>query len=193
MNYGDFKDKETKFLDNFYADTVDLIESRSIWDNYNWVVVAQIPPAGSKLIPDDRICLGVVKVEESNLDHKRLHCWQEITDFESTAGYSYDMVLKDLLKVTLPKPELKGFFLKATVLIEMKDWSTVSLTYCSYEAVGTNGSITTNLELDPGASGTAFGDGGESFNTGLFKDWTGSYTYQIRQMWKSFGSGCFSF
>ena len=79
------------------------------------------------------------------------------------------------------------------MLIEMKDWSTVSLTYCSYEAVGTNGSITTNLELDPGASGTAFGDGGESFNTGLFKDWTGSYTYQIRQMWKSFGSGCFSF
>ena len=193
MNYGDFKDKETKFLDKFYADTVDLIESRSIWDNYNWVVVAQIPPAGSKLIPDDRICLGVVKVEESNLDHKRLHCWQEVTDFESTTGYSYDMVLKDLLKVTLPKPELKGFFLKATVLIEMKDWSTVTLTYCSYEAVGTNGSITTNLELDPGASGTAFGDGGESFNTGLFKDWTGSYTYQIRQMWKSFGSGCFSF
>ena len=193
MNYGDFHDKESKFLDKYYADTIDLIESRSIWENYNWVVVAQIPPAGSKLLPDDRICLGVVKVEETNLDHERLHCWQELFDFESTTGYSYDLPLKDLLKVTLPKPDLKGYFLKATVQIEMKDWNSVVLTYCSYEAVGANGSVTTNLKLDAGASGTAFGNGGESFDAGLFNDWSGEYTYQIRQMWKSFGSGCFSF
>jgi hypothetical protein len=187
MNYGEFVEKENKFVEKFYPDTIDLIDSRSIWDDYNWVIVAQIPPAGSKVLPDDRICLGVVKVEESNLDHKRLHCWQEIREFENTAGYSFDMLDNGLLQVKLPQPELKGFFLKAEVLIEMKDWSTVTITYCSYEAVGTNGTATINLKLDPGPGGI------ESFDVELFNDWTGAYTYRIKQMWKSFGAGCFSF
>ena len=187
MNYGEFVEKENKFIEKFFPDTIDLIDSRSIWDDYNWVVVAQIPPAGSTVFPDERICLGVVKVEESNLDHKRLRCWQEVTEFENTTGYSFDMIDKGLLKVKLPQPELKGFFLKTEVLIEMEDWSTVTITFCSYEAVGTNGTTTINLKLDPGPGGI------ESFDVELFNDWTGAYTYRIQQMWKSFGAGCFSF
>lgn len=193
MNYGEFVDNNSEFYEKYFPETIDLIESRSVWDNYNWTVVAQIPPAGSKVNLEYRPCLGIVKINELELNRRRLRCWREINGFEEFESFKYNMLSKDLISLTLTDPDLKGYFLKAKVWIEMKDWNSVMLTYCSYEPIGVNGSADINLELDAGASGTVFGDGGESFDAGLFNDWNGEYTYTIESIEKSFGNGCFSF
>ena len=193
MNYGEFVDNNSEFNEKYFPDTIDLIESRSVWDNYNWMVVAQIPPAGSKVNLEDRPCLGIVKTDELELDRQKLRCWREINGFEDLEGYKYNMLSKDLISITLTDLDLNGYFLKSKVWIEMKDWNSVMLTYCSYEPIGANGSTDINLKLDAGASGTVFGDGGESFDAGLFNDWNGEYTYRVEKIEKSFGSGCFSY
>lgn len=193
MTYGDFVENNSKLIETYFPDTIDLIASRSIWDQYNWKVVSQIPPAGTRLKPEDRLCLGVVKLDEVNSTRQRLRCWQEITGFEDIQGFDYDLQSKDLMSLSLRSSDLTGYFLKARVWIEMKDWNSVMLTYCSYEPVGLGESSTINLKLNTGASGSIFGDGGESFDVGLFNDWYGEYTYRIETIEKSFGSGCFSF
>jgi hypothetical protein len=193
MNYGEFVDNNTKFIEKYFPDTIDLIESRSVWNNYNWVIVAQIPPAGSKFVKDERLCFGVVKTDELDLSRQRLSCWQELIGFADLSGFDYNLLSKDLISISINDPDLKGYFLKAKVWIEMKDWNSVMLTYCSYEPVGVNGNSSINLKLDAGASGTVFGDGGESFDAGLFNDWNGEYTYEVKKIEKSYGSGCFSF
>jgi len=193
MNYGDFVDSNAKFIEKYFPDTIDLIESRSVWNNYNWVIVAQTPPAGSKIGRDERLCFGVVKTDEINLSHQILRCWQEIVGFAEFSGFDYNLLSKDLISISINDADLIGYFLKAKVWIEMKDWNSVMLTYCSYEPVGVKGNSSINLKLDAGASGTVFGNGGESFDAGLFNDWNGEYTYEVKKIEKSYGSGCFSF
>lgn len=193
MNYGEFVDNNSEFNQKYFPDTIDLIESRSVWDNYNWTVVSQIPAAGSKVSLEDRPCLGIVKTDELELPRQKLRCWREVNGFEDFSGFDFKMLSKDLISIILTDSALEGYFLKAKVRIDMEDWNSVWLTYCSYEPKGVNGSSSTNLKLDAGASGTAFGDGGVSFDAGLFLEWNGAYTYKVEKVEKSYGSGCFSF
>ena len=93
-------------------------------------------------------------MDELDLSRQRLRCWQEIIGFADFSGFDYNLLSKDLISISIDDPDLKGYFLKAKVWIEMKDWNSVMLTYCTYEPVGVNGTSNINLKLDAGASGT---------------------------------------
>ena len=80
MPYSDATDQIDDLSGSYRVDYFDLLRSRSIWSEKNWTVMRQSPTAGRKISDGDRICLGVVKNDET---------WQSLDDmpcYESAAS-----------------------------------------------------------------------------------------------------------
>ena len=188
MTYAEALDKDAKFYDDhYYPDYIDLIEDRSVWDNENWVVIAQSPQPGTLVEPDQRICFGLVKIEETNEFPKILHCWQNVYESTDITDSTFDFIQKDLLKIDSTNKELIGYFLKVSVEINLRDGSSLDLDYCSNKKFGIGGSMTDELELD------TFRTQDNSYDLDTFENWFGDYQYQIEGVSKNLGSGCFSY
>ncbi len=167
----------------------DLISSRSVWDTSNWTVVGQSPPSGEKLVKDQLVCIGIVKIDEAWQTPNRLQCWESANDELQALGDNYKFINKDLIKLTNLPASLEGKQLKAKVEIELDRGDTLYLPFCTYASVA---NFSTNLKLDASNGGDPglFADGGQSFEAGLFLDWNGSYRYSITKLEKSDSSKC---
>jgi len=168
---------------------VDVLSYRSVWDVDNWTVVAQSPNVGASLRKDQLICIGIVKNDETWRTTSPLQCWESAETELGVIGDNYELLLKDLIKVTNVPSSLNGKHLRAEVKIEMDGGSTVYLPYCTYAPVA---GTTTNLKLDASNGGDPgiFANGGQSFEAGLFLDWSGRYRYLIASLEKSSTSKC---
>jgi hypothetical protein len=166
----------------------DLISDRGVWNYDNWVVSSQSPRAGAPLSKNEQVCIGIVKNDETWQTPNQLQCWESAAD-ELSEISGYTMPLKDLIKMNNLPISLNGMHLKAEVEIEMDRGNTVFLPFCTY-AVVANGS--TNLKLDAGNGGDPglFANGGQSFEAGLFLEWTGNYKMSINRLEKSRTSRC---
>jgi hypothetical protein len=188
MTYAEALDKDAKFYDDhYYPDYIDLIEDRSVWDNENWVVIAQSPQPGTLVEPDQRICFGLVKIEETNEFPKILQCWQNVYESTDITDSTFDFIQKDLLKIDSTNKELIGYFLKVSVEIDLSDGSSLDLDYCSNKKFGIGGSMTDELDLD------TFRTQDNSYDLDTFDNWFGDYRYRIKGVSKNLGSGCFSY
>jgi len=167
----------------------DLISSRSVWDTSNWTVVGQSPPTGQKLTKDQRVCIGIVKNDEAWQTPNRLQCWESANVELEALGDNYELISKDLMKLTDLPASLDGKQLKAKVKIELDRGNTLYLPFCTYASVA---NFSTNLKLDASDGGDPgpFADGGQSFDAGLFLNWTGAYRYSITKLEKSDSSKC---
>jgi len=188
MTYAEALDRDAKFYDDHYApDYFDLIEDRSVWDNENWAVVAQSPKPGTLVEPDQRICFGLVKIEEINESRKILKCWQNVYDSAEITDFTFDFIQKDLLKINSTNKELNGYFLKVSVQIDL-GFDSFDLDYCSSSAFGKGGTLGADklLELDK------LNDQ-DSYYYETWWDYYGDYKYRIKGVSKNLGSGCSSY
>lgn len=170
--------------------TIDLLRSRSVWDDENWTVVSQSPAAGALLSKKSDVCIGIVKNDETWKTHRQLQCWSEAKTELDLIDNNYQLKLKDLLTLTSLPSSLNGYHLRATVKIEMDGGNTVYLPYCTYSTYSANSEINLKLDASDGGDPGVFADGGQSFKAGLFLNWIGRYRYTITKLEKSQTSKC---
>jgi len=175
---------------NLDLETQDLISSRGVWAEDNWTVVSQSPSVGMSLSKNQKVCLGIVKNDETWETPKRLECWSDARKELEIVGEDHDMPLKDLLKIATSPKSLIGYHLRATVEIKMDRGNTVRLPYCTYAKVSSSSDFNLKLDATNGGDPGLFANGGQSFQAGLFLNWTGRYRYNIKKLEKSLTSKC---
>jgi hypothetical protein len=167
----------------------DLISSRSVWDVTNWTVVSQSPLSGKKLQKNQLVCIGIVKNDESWQTPNRLQCWESANDELETIGENYEIINKDLMRLVNLPSSLEGKHLRAEIKIELDRGNTIYLPFCTFAPV-TNANTNLKLDASDGGDPGLFANGGQSFEAGLFLNWTGSYRYSIKKLEKSDSSKC---
>ena len=135
-----------------YQDEIDLLESRSVWDADNWVVRDQLPEPGTLISEADRICLGIVKLDEDWRENLNpLSCWDEATE-EEAAGLSLDFVSESEIKAIVYNQSSFPVHLRVNVGIEIDSPSfqgiELDLTYCS-ESKAQPGRSSVSMRIAP--------------------------------------------
>lgn len=165
---------------NISLSNKDVISSRSVWNEDNWVVVNQTPGPGTVLKYGEHVCIGIVKADESWQTPNRLQCWQDagggLPDSENV-----DFLSHDLVKISNLPTSLNGQYLRATIRIEMDRGDTVSLPFCTYSSV-TASQPNFKLDASDGGDPGLFADGGQSFKAGLFLNWTGAFRFSVTKL-----------
>jgi len=176
---------------NISLSNKDVISSRSVWNEDNWVVVNQTPGPGTVLKYGEHVCIGIVKADESWQTPNHLQCWQDAGGGLPDSG-NVEFLSHDLVKISNLSTSLNGQYLRATIRIEMDRGDTVSLPFCTYSSVTASQS---NFKLDASDGGDPglFADGGQSFKAGLFLNWSGAFRFSITKLEVSRSVGCFSY
>ena len=85
--YSEARDLIDDLPGSYSVDDIDLLESRSIWTQDNWTVMRQSPRAGQPLLDGNKICLGVVKNDETWQTLKKMPCYERVYPDKSTLKF----------------------------------------------------------------------------------------------------------
>ena len=85
--YSEARDLIDDLPGSYSVDDIDLLKSRSIWAQDNWTVMDQSPRAGRPLMDGSKICLGVVKNDETWQTLKEMPCYERLYLDQSTLKF----------------------------------------------------------------------------------------------------------
>jgi len=170
-----------------YPDYIDLLESRGIWDDDNWVVRDQLPPSGAVVKEEDRICLGVVKVDENWRDNlNQWSCWYDVTTSERDA-LDIEFPTSENIEATVLNQSAFPVNLQVVLGIEIDSPAftgiELMLRFCTSEKVPPGNSVVP-MRLTPG-------DLLEQYDS---EQWllygTGKFRFEVKDFQKNAGSSC---
>jgi hypothetical protein len=122
-----------------FLDYIDVLESRSVWDDSNWKVVSQIPKAGTVVFSTDKICAGVTQLSESWRTPKHFGCWESLNQNVKPLSLSSDSLY---MKIRFFNDRSIAVQYRATVEIETDDGDNLKVMFCTEKAIAGRTSAT---------------------------------------------------
>ena len=115
-----------------YLDSIDVLESRSVWDDSNWKVVKQSPKAGTKVFSSDKFCAGVTQLSESWRTPKHFGCWESLNQNVRPLSLSSDSMY---MKIKFFNNRSMPVQYRATVNVDTDDGDNLKVMFCTEKPV----------------------------------------------------------
>lgn len=115
-----------------FLDYVDVLKSRSVWDNSNWKVVKQIPKAGTRVFSSDKFCAGVTQLSESWRTPKNFGCWESLNQNVPALSLSSDWMY---LKIKFFNNRSMPVQYRATVSVDTDDGDDLKVMFCTEKPI----------------------------------------------------------
>jgi hypothetical protein len=178
MSYARAVLKVEKASQGFYLESVDVLQSRSVWDDANWKVLMQNPKAGATVFPGDKICAGVAKNDEAWRTPKHFGCWGQVSD---TGKMDIKMSENRMyLNVDGVNTGQSAAQYRATVEVNTDDGDNLTIQFCS--ATPTKPGKTLNQMRLTGKNEDLF------YDTTNFTEYRGRISYSVKKLDRSVGS-----